>query len=157
MADEMKMQKALQVYDTLCKAMDHRNWHYKKDESTLRIALGVNGDDIPMQLVACVDANRELISVYSPLPFKMSEGKRMEGAIAACAASFGMVDGSFDYDLSDGAISFRMTESFRESEIGEGLFCYLIDCTCAMVDRYNDRFLALDKGMLSLGEFIAKK
>ena len=80
----------------------------------------------------------------------------MEGAIATCAASFGMADGSFDYDLSDGTIVFRMTASFRESLIGEGLFQYMISCSCAMVDKYNDQFLALDKGIMSITDFIAK-
>jgi len=87
----------------------------------------------------------------------MSEDKRMEGAIATCVASFGMADGSFDYDLAVGRIVFRMTASFRESVIGEGLFQYMISCACAMVDEYNDKFLAIDKGLMSINDFIAKR
>ena len=68
-----------------------------------------------------------------------------------------MADGSFDYDLSNGAIVFRMTASFRDSVIGEGLFQYLISCSCAMVDKFNDQFLAIDKGLLSIGDFIANR
>ena len=49
-----------------------------------------------------------------------------------------------------------MTVFFRESLIGEGLFQYMISCSCAMVDKYNDQFLALDKGILSITDFIAK-
>lgn len=81
----------------------------------------------------------------------------MEGAIATCVVNYGMADGSFDYDLSDGKIVFRMTVSFRESQLGEGLFQYMIDCSCAMADKYNDRLLALDKGLMSLSDFIAKR
>lgn len=156
MVDEKKMELAKQVYQTLCDAIERREWNFEKDEEKLLVHFGVNGDDIPMQFVLIVDAERQLIRVMSPLPFKMSESKRMEGAIATCAASFGMVDGSFDYDLSDGTIVFRMTASFRESLIGEGLFQYLISCSCAMVDKYNDQFLALDKGIMSITDFIAK-
>ena len=156
MVDEKKMELAKQVYQTLCEAIERREWHFGKDEEKLLVHFGVNGDDIPMQFILIVDAERQLIRVMSPLPFKMSEAKRMEGAIATCAASFGMADGSFDYDLSDGTIVFRMTASFRESLIGEGLFQYLISCSCAMVDEYNDQFLALDKGIMSITDFIAK-
>ena len=156
MVDEKKMELAKQVYQTLCDAIERRKWNFEKDEEKLLVHFGVNGDDIPMQFVLIVDAERQLIRVMSPLPFKMSESKRMEGAIATCAASFGMADGSFDYDLSDGTIVFRMTASFRESLIGEGLFQYLISCSCAMVDKYNDQFLALDKGIMSITDFIAK-
>lgn len=156
MVDEKKMELAKQVYQTLCEAIERREWNFGKDEEKLLVHFGVNGDDIPMQFVLIVDAERQLIRVMSPLPFKMSEAKRMEGAIATCAASFGMADGNFDYDLSDGTIVFRMTASFRESLIGEGLFQYLISCSCAMVDKYNDQFLALDKGIMSITDFITK-
>ena len=156
MVDEKKMELAKQVYQTLCEAIERREWNFGKDEEKLLVHFGVSGDDIPMQFILIVDAERQLIRLMSPMPFKMSESKRMEGAIATCAASFGMADGSFDYDLSDGTIVFRMTASFRESLIGEGLFQYLISCSCAMVDKYNDQFLALDKGIMSITDFIAK-
>ena len=157
MMDENKIILAKQVYQTLCEAIERRGWSFEKDEERLLVHFGVRGDDIPMQLVLVVDVKRQLISVLSPLPFKMSEEKRMEGAIAACAASYGMIDGSFDYDIFDGSITFRMTALFMESIIGEGLFQYLISCCCAMVDKYNDRFLALDKGSISITDFIANE
>lgn len=157
MADEKKMELAKQVYKTLCEAIESRQWRYGKDEDKLLVHFGVSGDDIPMQFILIVDAERQLVRLMSPMPYKMSEAKRMEGAIAACAASFGMADGSFDYDLSNGRIAFRMTASFRESLIGEGLFQYMISCSCAMVDKYNDQFLAIDKGLMSITDFIAKE
>ena len=156
MVDENKMELAKQVYQTLCEAIERREWNFGKDEERLLVHFGVSGDDIPMQFILIVDAERQLIRLMSPMPFKMSESKRMEGAIATCAATFGMADGSFDYDLSDGTIVFRMTASFRESLIGEGLFQYMFSCSCAMVDKYNDQFLALDKGIMSITDFIAK-
>lgn len=157
MVDEKKMELAKQVYQTLCEAIERREWNFGKDEEKLLVHFGVSGDDIPMQFILIVDAERQLIRLMSPMPFKMSESKRMEGAIATCAASFGMADGSFDYDLSDGTIVFRMTASFRESLIGEGLFQYMISCSCAMVDKYNDQFLAINKGLMSIADFIARE
>jgi len=110
-----------------------------------------------MQFILVVDESRQLIRLMSPMPYEISEEKRMEGAIATCVASFGLADGSFDYDLSNGRIVFRMTASFRESVIGEGLFQYMISCSCAMVDQYNDQFLAIDKGLLTINDFISKR
>ena len=156
MIDDNKMNLAKQVYQTLCDAIDNRGWKYGKDEEKLVVHFGVNGDDIPMQFVLVVDAERQLVRLMSPLSCKMSESKRMEGALATCAASYGMANGNFDYNLSTGEIIFRMTASFRGSVIGEGLFQYMISCACAMVDKYNDQFLAIDKGMLSIADFIAK-
>ena len=157
MAEENKKILAKEVYNTLCGAIERREWNYEKDEEKLVVYFGVSGDDIPMQFILVVDEERQLIRLMSPMPFNMSEDKRMEGAIVTCVASFGMADGSFDYDLAEGRIVFRMTASFRESVIGEGLFQYMISCACAMVDEYNDKFLAIDKGIMSINNFIAKR
>ncbi len=157
MIDEKKMELAKQVYNTLCEAIERRDWNFGKDEEKLLVHFGVRGDDIPMNFILVVDASRQLVRLMSPMPYKMSEEKRMEGAIAACAASYGMIDGSFDYDLSDGSIVFRMTASFIESAIGEGLLQYMISCSCVMVDKYNDQFLAIDKGLMSIADFIEKE
>ena len=153
MADTMKLSRAKDVYRTICSALDNRNWKYERNEDDLAVHFTVSGEDLPMNLLMLVDADRQLIRVLSPLPFEMSESKRAEGAVAVCAASSGMVSGNFDYDINDGSILFRITSSFRSSVIGEALINYLIDCTCSMVDKYNDRFLALNKGVLALSDF----
>lgn len=154
MEDEKNNAFAKTVFTTLCDVMERRGWKYEKDEKDLTVHFIVSGDDIPMQFILVIDAERQLIRLMSPLPFKMSEDKRIDGAIATCAASFGLADGSFDYDLTEGRIIFRMTAPFRESLIGEELFHYMIECSCVTVDEYNDKFLAIDKGLLSVSDFI---
>lgn len=156
MAEEKKMEAAQQMYRTLCAALDNRQWHYNKVEEELLVHFGVNGEDIPMRFVIVVDADRQVLRLLSSLSFQMSQEKRIEGAIATCAVSCHLADGSFDYDISDGTIVFRMAASYAGSQIGEGLVQYLISCACHVVDEYNDQFMALDKGMLSIGDFMAR-
>ena len=153
---EKENQKALVVYQTICSALEARKWKYDKDESELVIHFSVSGNSLPMKFVILTDAGRQMIRVMVPLQQKFCEEKRLDGAIATCAANYGMVDGGFDYDLSDGQVIFRATASFRESIIGEGLVDYLISLSCAMVDKYSADFFALDKGYLSLEDFINK-
>lgn len=145
------------VYETLCSALDARGWKYGKEEEKLLVHFGVNGDDVPLNFIIVVDAERQVLRVLSPLPFNMNEDKRMEGAIATNVANYGFADGGFDYDLSNGRIVFRASCAFHGSEIGTGAVQYLIELTCAMVDKYNDQFLALNKGMLSLQDFIENR
>ena len=114
----------------------------------------MNGDDIPMDFIIHCDADRQLIRLMSFLPFKISEEKRIDGAIATSYANFLMADGSFDYNLGDGSILFRMTSSFRESLVGEDLFMYMIHIACVTVDEYNDQFLMISKGNLTIADFI---
>ena len=157
MSEENKAALAKKVYDALCSAIDNRKWKYERKDEELIVHFAVGGDDLPMSFILIIDADRQLIRLLSPIPFKISENKRMEGAIATCSATYGLADGSFDYDLSDGQIVFRMTASYRESEIGEELFQYMISCACATVDMYNDKFFALDKGIMSIDDFIEDK
>ena len=127
---------------------------FDKLDSISDEASNISGEDIPMKFVLIVDAERQLVRLMSPLPFNMSEAKRLDGAIATCVATFGMADGNFDYDLATGEVMFRLTASFRNSVVGEGLFQYMISLSCAVVDKYNDQFLAIDKGVLDINDFI---
>ncbi len=156
MAEYDKRQQALNAYQLLCDTLDQRNWNYGKDEEKLVVHFGVNGDDLQIRLIIAVDEDREVIRVMSPLTFEMSEDKRMDGVIALNAINYELADGSFDYELSSGRIVFRMTSTLRDCRIDEALFQYLVDCTCAVVDEYNDQLLALDKGYLSLEDFLKK-
>ena len=151
---EYDMKKAVEVYDTLCSMLDNINWKYEKIEEKLMIKSGVKGDDLPIDFLVVVKPNNEVVQFLSSMPFNMPEDKRVEGALAICAANYGMVNGSFDYDLSDGQIVFRLTSSYRESLLSEALFEYMVMVSASTIDKYNDRFFMLAKGMITLEQFI---
>lgn len=157
MADQMSILHAEKVFKTLCETIDNMNWSYEKVEDRLMIHFQVSGEDLPMNFVIFVDVERQLVRLLSSMPFKMSEEKRIDGAIAVCVASFGMVDGNFVYDMSDGSILFKMTASYMDSTISESLLNYMVKCSCATVDVYNDKFFALNKGLISIKDFIASE
>lgn len=145
---------AKSVFNTLCETLDKKEWKYEKHIEELIITFSASGDDLPMDFLLLIDEDRQLIRLFSFLPFIVEEDKRMEMAVATCAASFGLPDGSFDYNISKGKISFRLTATFRDSKIGEELFNYLVACSGTIVDHYNDKFFALNKGYLSLEDFL---
>lgn len=154
MADAMRLAAAQKVYATACAALDERGWKYDRDDEKLIIRTGVRTEDLPVHHIFIVDAERQVLRLASPIPLEMAEDKRTEGAIITTVATMGLRDGSFDYDLQTGRIVFRVTASFRGSEIGKGLIQYFIDCTNAVVDHYNDRFEAVNSGKMSVQEFI---
>lgn len=154
MADE-KLARAQKVYDTLCATLDTYKWKYKKFEEELSIECGAQGEDLPMEITIRVDSDRQLIMLLSHLPFIISEEKRLDVAIATSIVNNKLVDGSFDYNITDGHMFFRMTSSFIESEIGNELFTYMLMCSCYTIDEYNDKFLMLGKGMMSIESFIS--
>lgn len=154
MAEEQRNKNAETVFQTLCETLDDRNWKYDKHPEDFVVHFIVSGDDIPMEFVVFIDPEKELVRMLSRLPFAFGEEKRVEGAIATCQATFKLVDGSFDYDFKTGRILFRLTSSFRGSLISKELIAYMIDCACYTVDEYNDKFLMIEKGMLSLEDFL---
>lgn len=154
MIDERKMKTAKSVYETICKTLESREWNITRHDEDMVITCGARGEDLPMDLIIVVNAGAQVVSVYSPMPFKIPEDKRVDAAIAVCAANYGLVNGTFDFDLSDGEIRFRIVSSFRESILGEELFNYMVILAASTVDDYNDRFLMLAKGMFTLDQFL---
>ncbi len=154
MADE-KRERALRVFRGLCDNLDKRNWNYQKDEERLRIECTAHGDDLPMDLSIRVEADRQLLMLLSTLPFNVPEDKRLDLAIAITHVNDRLVDGSFDYNISDGRILFRLTSSFIDSEIGNDLFTYLVGCSCQTIDAFNDKLMRVALDMMGVEEFIS--
>lgn len=155
MSDAIKRQRALKVFETLCGVLDSNEWKYDRDDENLLVRFGLYTEDLPVHYVFIVDEERQMLRLASPMAFKMSESKRTEGAIITNWATIHLLDGCFDYDLYTGHIVYRLTASFLDSEIGEGLIHYFIRCTKAVVDHYNDRFDAVNNGTMSVQEFLA--
>ena len=154
MAQEYDMKKAVEIYETVCSMLDNIGWTYDKEEEKLLIRSGVKGDDLPINFVVVVKPRNEVVQLLSAMPFYMPEDKRIDGALAVCAANYGLVDGSFDYDLSDGQIVFRLTSSYRDSLLSEELFRYMVMVSAGTIDKYNDRFFMLAKDMITLEKFL---
>ena len=155
MAELKNLEQAKSVFTTLCQALDKHEWHYKKDEEKLSIECGAQGDDLPMEITVKVDAERMLVMLLSHMPFAIQEDKRLDVAVAVSAINNALVDGCFDYDIASGHMFFRMTNSFIESKISDEVISYMLFCSCQIIDEYNDKFLMLAKGMISMDQFLS--
>lgn len=155
MEKEAMLQKMGQeVYETICKMFDDMEYHYERHDEDLVITCKVHGEDIPMDMIFRVRADRQLVQIMSPLPFNIPEEHRMDIAMATTVINNMLVDGSFDFDLSDGSVMFRLTSSYIESILGKELFKYMLMVSATTVDVYNDKFLMIAKGMMSLEQFL---
>jgi len=157
MAEELDMIKAKEVYDTIVSMMDAIGWKYEKHEEDLVIKSGAQGDDLPMDLLLIVDPKSQIVQLISRMPFNVPEDKRFDAAVAICVANYGLKDGSFDYDINDGEIRFRLTSSYRESILSKELFVYMIGVSIGTIDQYNDKFFMLSKGVMSIQQFIEQE
>ena len=143
--------------DILISMLDHAGLKYtvkERTDSRTRIRINFSGNDLPITLYMILRADREIVSVYSAMPFTVPEGKRYEAAIAAAAANHGLIDGSFDLNTETGEIRFRLTSCFIGTLLTEELFSYLMYVSAETIDRYNDRFADLADGRCTLEDFI---
>ena len=154
---EVNMEKAKEVFDALVNMLDTRDWKYEKFEEDLVIKSGIKGEDLPIEFLIVIKPNNQVVQLLSRLPFQIPEDKRVDAAIAICVANNGLVDGSFDYDISDGEITFRLTCSYRESYLSADLFEYMILVSAGTIDNYNDKFFMIGKNMLTVSQFIEQE
>lgn len=144
-----------EIYEMLCSALDAREWRYNRIDEKNAVFYGVNTEDLPMEFTIAVEG--ESVRLFSALTTKFDEDKRMDGCIATNFANSKLADGCFDFDLSNGSILFRMNHSLRGGCIpNNDFFYYIIDFASFAVDEYNDRFLALSKGYVSIQDFLTK-
>ena len=157
MASAKELKMATTIYETLCETLDERNWKYARHDDDRVITFGVSGDDLPMDMIIICDADYQLVRLLSPFSFKVPQDKRVEMALATCHVNYQLADGSFDMDLGDGDLLFRLTSSFRESLISKEMLNYMINVSCSTIDEYNDKFLMICKGVLSVQDFMTKE
>ncbi len=154
---EVNMEKAKEVFDALVNMLDTRDWKYDKFEEDLVIKSGIKGEDLPIEFLIVVKPKNQVVQLLSRLPFQIPEDKRVDAAIAICVANNGLVDGSFDYDIGEGDITFRLTCSYRESFLSADLFEYMILVSAGTIDDYNDKFFMIAKDMMTVQQFIEKE
>ena len=109
---------------------------------------------MPQPTMIRVDEEREVIHVLSPIPSHIPEDKRIDAAVAVSVANYGLVNGSFDFDMRDGEIRYRVTQGFMGIEVSEELVRYILAVVFKTTDDYNDKFFMLGKGLISLDKFI---
>ena len=159
MEDEQKrIEIASQNTEVLLSMLDKRKLKYTIEERTevrTHIRIHFTGEDLPMTLHIILRTDRQIVSVLSVMPFRISEERRNDAAIAVTAANHGLIDGSFDLNLQTGEIRFRLTSCFIGTVLSEELFAYLMFVSAETIDRYNDRFRDLNEGTLDLDGFWA--
>ena len=156
--DPARIENTKKNTEVLLAMLDHRKLKYSVEEQTearTHIRIHFTGEDIPMTLHIILRADRQIASVLSVMPFFITEEHRNDAALAVTAANHGLIDGSFDLNMKNGEIRFRLTSCYIDSVLSESLFSYLMFVSAETIDRYNDRFMALNTGEMTLEQFLA--
>lgn len=151
---DKKLKQAQKIYKDMVKALKAKKWNFFEKEEELSILSQYEGDDLTINYIISLDVEREVIQYLSPLPFKIHEDLRNDAAVAVCAANYGLVNGSFDFDIRDGEIRFRLTTSYCDCELGKEFFFDMMATAVLTTDKYNHLFMKFNNGDMTLQEFI---
>lgn len=153
--DAKKLSEAKIVFNTLCSALDNRKWKYDKEEDKLIVRTGAGGKDLSIKFYIKVDAEREVMYLKSPMPFKVPFDRVDDMATATAIANWSMLNGCFEMDRDDGYCGFKVVVPFTESLLSERLCNYMINLSCNMVDKFNGKLMAIAENSMTVGEFDA--
>ena len=151
---QRKQSEAKIVYGTICSALDNRKWHYNKEEDNLIIRTSVRGEDLSMNLYIKVDADRSVMYLKSAMPFETPRNRIDDMMRMVTIANWAMLNGMFEMDINDGYVGFKMVAPFMQSIISEKLCNYMIDLSCRMIDKFNDKFLAVLQDKMTMEQFV---
>lgn len=154
MAEEKDLTQAKFVFDNICEMLDDDGWKYKKDEEKLSVAFGMKGEDLPMEVKIYVRPQINIVELYSHMPFKVKEDKRVDMAVAVSVINNTLVEGNFDFNIKTGTLLFRSTLCFDDSVILKDSYKFMLALSLGMVDEYNDKFLMLSNGIFTLEKFL---
>lgn len=151
MPTEKEMKQAETAYKNLCKMLDNRGWRYKKHDADHAITCSATGEDLPIDITIDIHEENSLIIFKSKVAV-MPKEKIVEGALAVNILNSSIINGVFEIDLRDGTIYFRLVNSFRDSLVSQEVYSYILGCSCATVDKFNDKLPKLANGEMTLGE-----
>lgn len=142
------------VYETMCKMFDEKGYPYERHDKDHIIICSVQGDDMPIDILFSVYDDRQIVVLSSQLPFNAPGDKQEDMALAVAYVNNDLIDGSFNFNYRDGSITFCLTESFVDSILGKDLFHYMLIAAANTIDKYNDKFLMISKGLISFEQFV---
>lgn len=155
MTDEMKKLKAQQAYFTLCNSLDEDNWKYIKQDADYAVIYRETGNDLPMDCWFGIDPKRQVVRFLSTLPVDMkSPDKIADAAVACCIVNSKIAYGGFDLNIATGKVYFRMTYAVKDGIVGKDFFRNMRKFAVAVIDKYNDKFLALALGTMKATAFL---
>ena len=154
MADQMKLDAARSVYETLCGTLERAKVIFTRNDEALRVDYTYKGDDLLMPFMFIVDPDREFVSLISPMSPRVKEEKRLDMAVALSLLNYRLAFGCFDLDMNDGELRFRMVNCFRDTPLSDEVFAMMVQTGHAIVEKYNDKLYALATGIISLEQFV---
>ena len=136
-----------QIVDAIRDLLDEDDWHYEYDAERHLIKMGVTLKSKLKSGRIYVDIKQDCYLVYLYAPISGDKDNLGELTKYLAMANYGLINGNFELDVSDGEIRYKTyvncdgLESLSPAVIKDSIYV-----GCFMMDRYGDGIAALALG-----------
>lgn len=146
------MQTTKEIINIIADALAEKNMLCDKHEDMLIIRSWSLSKD-PIEFCMLINETLKSVTFFSIYDFKIPEERRIEGAAAVCKICF-RARGSFDYDLNDGSVQYRLATWYKYAPLTVEHVKYMIDIGLASVILHEDKLHSFAKGQTTLKELL---
>lgn len=130
--------KRLDDFEALYALLEKNDIRYElMDDRRVKCFVPSCGGDIPLYFG--IDSFKMLVTLYSPVPFGISQEKTADIAVAVCLINNALADGGFCFDMKTRMIYFKMTFSFYNGGIPDSVFEYMLSAAADAVEIYEPK------------------
>lgn len=142
-------------YLTIVDALKSENYSFETEEEKLLITCTFHGDDLPMNFIIRLIPYSYAVQVISPMTFNVPKEKRVEIALAITHINDHLINGGFDYNLRESALSYRSAVNYDDdSVLTKEFFLKMFYVAINTIDEYNEKLLLLAEGDMTIEEFL---
>lgn len=152
-ATEKQLAQARKTINSICAMLAESGTKYTLNDEKLYVKVVFASDDFPIEIYFRARPENELLTVTSVLPFSIPEDGRVNVAVAAMMLNSSSYDGTWSIDLSDGYMSFIITNSYIDSILGKECFHSLMGLAYNATKMCADKFFILGKGYMTVQQF----
>lgn len=151
------MEKARELFDFLCETLDEEKIKHQNEEDFFATFFSLDDGEQVVDILMQVDPHRELLILCAQLPFEVKNVRRLDMAVAICAASAMLKFGTFYYDVKEGNVQFVNAEHYRNNQITDKLFTSWIRKAVETIKKHGKDLQAVNEGTMTLQEFLSKE
>lgn len=149
-------QRAAEAFKAITDFMDEAKLKYEADNEKNVCFVTVTGDDFPVTLMFTVSAAQQRVETYSQIPFEIKKEKAVDIAMALAAINCRIAYGKFCLYMDKGLCTYENSEYITSLEGFTSAYGKaLVAPAYSIVEEYNDKLYSINKGLLSVKDFLA--
>ena len=124
------------LYEQVRVFFEEDDWGYVEGPNDNVLRYGFSGQNAKFQGIAKVDDERRHILFLCYLPTHVPENKRTAAAEYVTRANYGLLNGNFELDFSDGEVRFKVSVLIEDSRLTFEQFKTAVYTCVLTMDRY---------------------